>query len=160
MGMRMHSNKEGVCGNNAVQFQFCDNSSYCTVLRENNCTPANSEIPVWSDDGTDNSLKAESMCTMKTIVANRPWWCQNWWKVCGKQFCRTCASQFRNSLINFPDASLTASWNHLPVAEKNVSTTVTSWLQTLVIDSYDTGIQTLVHWYDKSLINDGDYVEK
>ena len=38
MGMRMHSNKEGVCGNNAVQFQFCDNSSYCTGLGENDCS--------------------------------------------------------------------------------------------------------------------------
>ena len=30
--MRMRSNREGVCGNIAVQFQSCDGSSYCTGL--------------------------------------------------------------------------------------------------------------------------------
>ena len=34
--------------------------------------PANCEIPFLSDDGAGNSLKAESMCTTKTVVADRP----------------------------------------------------------------------------------------
>ena len=36
-------------------------------------SPANCEIPVLSDDGAGNLLKAEPMCTMKTIVADCPW---------------------------------------------------------------------------------------
>ena len=31
------------------------------------------------------------------MVAGRPWWDQNWWKLCGNQFCRNDASEFRNS---------------------------------------------------------------
>ena len=38
MVMHMCSSREGVCGNNVVQFQFCDGSSYCTALGENGCT--------------------------------------------------------------------------------------------------------------------------
>ena len=71
----MHS--RGVCGNNAVQFQSCDISSYYTVLGENGCTNTAScqlrEIPVWSNDGAGNSLKAEPMCKLKTIEADHPW---------------------------------------------------------------------------------------
>ena len=37
-GMHMHSCKEGVCENNAVQFQSCNGSSYFTALGENGCT--------------------------------------------------------------------------------------------------------------------------
>ena len=37
-GMRMHSSREGVCGNNAVQFQSCDGSNYCIALEVNGCT--------------------------------------------------------------------------------------------------------------------------
>ena len=37
---------------------------------------------------------------------------------------------------------------------------VTSWPLTLLVGSYDTGIQTLVHRYDKCSNNGGDYVEK
>ena len=37
-GMHMHSSREGVCGNNIVQFQSCDGSSYCTALGKNGCT--------------------------------------------------------------------------------------------------------------------------
>ena len=37
-GTCMHSSREGVYGNNAVQFQSCDCSSYCTALGENGCT--------------------------------------------------------------------------------------------------------------------------
>ena len=29
---------------------------------------ANCEIPIWSDDGAGNSLKAEPMCTTKTVT--------------------------------------------------------------------------------------------
>ena len=161
-GMRMRSSREGVCGSNAVQFQSYDGSSYCTALIENCCTvlsPANWEIPVWSDDGAGNSLKAEPMSTTKTIEADRPWWRQNRWKVCGKQFCRTGSSQFRNSLVNSPRCF---ARNCLAVAEKlfhngsKVHTAVTSSWGKL----YDTGIQTLVHRDDKCLNDGGDYVEK
>ena len=38
MGMRMRSRREGVRGNNAVQFQSCDGSSYYTALGEIGCT--------------------------------------------------------------------------------------------------------------------------
>ena len=102
-GMLMHSSREGVCGNNKVQFQSCDGSSYCTALRKMAALilpPVNCEILVWSDEGAGNSFKVELMCTTKTLVANRPWWRQHWWKFCGKQFCRTGASHFRNSLVN------------------------------------------------------------
>ena len=34
----MCSTREGVCGNNAVPFQSCDGSSYCTLLGGNDCT--------------------------------------------------------------------------------------------------------------------------
>ena len=34
----MHTSIEGVCGNNAVQFQSCVFSSYYTALGENGCT--------------------------------------------------------------------------------------------------------------------------
>ena len=37
-GMRRRSSRDGVCGNNAVQFQSCDGSGYCTALGENGCT--------------------------------------------------------------------------------------------------------------------------
>ena len=36
-GIRMRSSREGVCGNDAVQFQSCDGSSYCTALGESVC---------------------------------------------------------------------------------------------------------------------------
>ena len=127
-GMRVHSNEDGVCGNNAVQFQSCDGSSYCTALRESSCIVIVSRqlrdlwtlrshlqristamcmdptlwATVWSGDYVGNTLKAEPMCTTKTVVADRPWWRQNWWKVCGKQFCWTGASKFRNSLVSSP----------------------------------------------------------
>ena len=42
--MRMHGSREGVCGNNAVQFQSCDNSSYFTVLGENGCTDVSCQL--------------------------------------------------------------------------------------------------------------------
>ena len=38
MGVHMHCGREGVCECNAVQFQSCDGSSYCTELGENGCT--------------------------------------------------------------------------------------------------------------------------
>ena len=37
-GMRIRISREGVCGNNAVQFQSYVGSSYCTALGENCCT--------------------------------------------------------------------------------------------------------------------------
>ena len=36
--MRMRSSRERVCRNNAVQFQSCGGSTYCTALGENGCT--------------------------------------------------------------------------------------------------------------------------
>ena len=98
------------------------------------CMDPTSWATVCSDDSVDNPLKVKPMCMMKTVVADHPWWCQNWWKVCGKQFFRPGASQFRNSLING-----SRRWQ---------------------LDCYDTGKQTLVLWYDKCLNNSGDYVEK
>ena len=35
---KYYSSREGACANNAVQFQSCDGSSYCTVLGENGYT--------------------------------------------------------------------------------------------------------------------------
>ena len=37
-GMRMRRSREGVRGNNAVQFQSYNGSSYCTALGKNGCT--------------------------------------------------------------------------------------------------------------------------
>ena len=76
MGMRVRSSREGVCGDNVLQFQFCDGSSYCTALGGNGCTDIvspNCDIPVWSDDGAGNSLKTEPLCTTKTVPADRTW---------------------------------------------------------------------------------------
>ena len=126
-----------VCGNNAVQFQSCDGSSYCTVLGENGRTDivscqlrdsssyeisARSEaissrdpppiVPgAWTwhyEQRYGQMMKAEQMCMAKTTVTDCPWW----WKVCGKQFCRTGASQFCNSLVSSPDL-ITARILHL-----------------------------------------------
>ena len=109
--------REGVCGNNAVQFQTCDDSSYSSALGEIGCIDIVSlcEIPVWSDDGAGNSLKAEPVCTTKTVVVHRPWWRQNWWKVCGKQFCRTGLYNFGTIWSVPPDVSFSAARNRLPM---------------------------------------------
>ena len=37
-GLRMHSSREGVCGNNAVLFKSCDDRSSCKALGEHGCT--------------------------------------------------------------------------------------------------------------------------
>ena len=101
-GMCIRRSREGVCKNNAMQFLFSYGSSYCTAPGEMAVlSSANSEILVWSDDGAGNSLKADSMCTTQIVVTEHSRWCQNWWEVCGKQFCRTGASQFRNFLVNW-----------------------------------------------------------
>ena len=71
-------------------------------------------VTVWSDDGAGNSLKAEPMYTEKTVVADCPWWRQNCRKVCGKQFCRNGASNFRNSLVNSPRCHGSRSWRLTP----------------------------------------------
>ena len=42
------------------------------------CMDQTSWATVWSDDGAGNSLKAETMCITKTVVANHAWWHQNW----------------------------------------------------------------------------------
>ena len=70
----------------------------------------------WSDDGAGNSLKAKPMCTTKNVVADRPWWCQNWWKVCGKQFAEPALHNFETLWSIPPDLSITAARNRLPVA--------------------------------------------
>ena len=75
-GMRMHRSREGVCVNHVVQFQSCDGGSYCKPLGEMAAlilSLANCGIPVCSDDGGGNSLKAEPMCTTKIIMADCPW---------------------------------------------------------------------------------------
>ena len=54
-----------------MQFQSCDCSSYCTALGKMATlilSPANCEIPVWSDDGAGNSLKADLKCTTMALV--------------------------------------------------------------------------------------------
>ena len=104
--VRMRSCRGGVCGNNAVQFQSYDDSSYCTALRENGWTDIvsrqlrdSSIIRRWCG----NSLKAQSMCSTKAVVSDLPWWRPVLMSsVCGKLFCRTGASQFRNSLVSYP----------------------------------------------------------
>ena len=106
-------------------------------------SPANSEIPAWLDYGASISLKAESMCTMKTVIADSPWWRQN-----VKQFCITGVSRFRKSLVNYSRFVVLVAWNRFPVAGKRfhidgeVQAAVTSWLQTLAVDSYNTSM----HW--------------
>ena len=166
-GMCIRRSREGVCKNNAMQFLFSYGSSYCTAPGEMAVlSSANSEILVWSDDGAGNSLKADSMCTTQTVVTEHSRWCQNWWEVCGKQFCRTGASQFRNFLVNSADVSLTAARNRFLGDRKTFpqqrwgTDGIISWLQTLAIDSYDRDIQTLVHRYDNCFNNGGDYVDK
>ena len=118
--MHMRSSKEGVSGNNAVHFQSCDCSSYCTALGEIGCINVfhqlrdSSMVRRWCG----NSLKTEPMSTTKTAMTYRPWWHQNWWKVCTKQFCRTGASNFGILWSVPPDVSLAAAGNRLPVRQK------------------------------------------
>ena len=65
-----------------------------------------------------------------------------------------------------PDASLTILRNRHPAAGKRfhnggeVQIAMTSWFQTLAVDSYDTGIQMLMQRYDKCLNYCGDCFEK
>ena len=141
-GMCMHSSREGVCGNNSVQFQPCDGSSYCTALGENDCTDTVSRQLRDSSmvrRRCGQSLKAEPMCTTKTVVADRPWWRQNWWKMCCKQFCRTALHNFGTLWSIATDVSTTAARNRLPVTGKRfhndgeVQMAVMSWLQTLTV---------------------------
>ena len=98
--MHMRRSREGVCENNAVQFQSCDSSSYCTALGY--CHLPAARFQYGQTSGAGNSLKAKPIRITKTIVVNHPWWCQNWWKVCDKQICRTGASQFWNSVVSSP----------------------------------------------------------
>ena len=51
--VRQECSREGVCGNNAVQFQSCDCNSNCTALWENGYIDIVSchLIPAWSDNG-------------------------------------------------------------------------------------------------------------
>ena len=90
---------------------------------------------VWSDDGAGNLLKAEPMCTTKTAVAGCPWWRQNLWKVCWKQFCRTGASQIRNSLVNSPDVSFTIPdvGARLPTGTISASLTIMTMLWRYIV---------------------------
>ena len=75
-GMRMRSSREGVCG--IMQYSF---SLVTAVVLTQSLekmvalllSPAICEIPVWPDDGVGKSLKAEQMCTTKTVVVDRPW---------------------------------------------------------------------------------------
>ena len=85
-GMCMHSSTEGVCENDAVQFQSCDGSSYCTELEENGCTDVSRQlqdscsyqIPTSSDVSftvARNRLLVarftESVCKMDAKAADR-----------------------------------------------------------------------------------------
>ena len=119
-GMRMRSSREGAHGDNAVQFQSCDGCSYCTVLGKNGCNHIvsrqlrdSSMVRRWCGQ----FMKAETMCTSKTIVADRLWWRQNWWKVWRKQFAETALHNF-GTLWSIPDVSLTSARKRLPMAGK------------------------------------------
>ena len=163
-GMRLRSSREGVCGNNAVQFQSCDGSSYCTVLGKNWCTDSLRPTVIFQTMVRAIHWMSNQCPRSETAVADRPWWRQNSWKVWGKRFFRISASQFRNSLVDSPDFSSTAEWNRLSVAGKRFHND--AWWGTdgsdfmapdIALDSYGTGIQTLVHRYDKCLNNGGIY---
>jgi hypothetical protein len=67
--------------------------------------------------------------------------------------------------------NLTPSNNHLSTYLKNwlqsqrfnnneLMVGVKMWMISQVADFFDTGIQNLIHQYDKCLISGGDYVEK
>ena len=77
--------------------------------------------------GVVKSLKAEPMCTAKTVMADRSWWRQNWWTMCGKQFGKTGASQFRNSLVNAPRCLAHCCTKSSPGGTENVSTSTWRW---------------------------------
>ena len=44
--------------------------------------------------------------------------------------------------------------------DREAEMSVTQWFQSQAADFYDTGIQTLVPWYDKYLNSGDQYVEK
>ena len=101
MEMRMRTSREGI-----MQCSLsCDGNSYYTALGENGCTDIvscqmrhSSMVRRWYG----HALKDVPMVTTKSVVVDCPWWRQNWWKMCGKQIYRIGASQFRNSLVDFP----------------------------------------------------------
>ena len=131
--MRMRSNTEGVCGNNAVQFQFCVGSSYCTALGENGCT-----------DIVSRQLRDFSMvrrwcrqCARPSLVT--PELMENVRQAVLQNWC------FRISELSGQFPQMSRSLLH-EIGEVQVAEI--SWLQTLAVDSYDTCIQTLVLRYD------------
>ena len=58
--MRMHSSRERLCGNNAVQFQSCDGSSYCTALAD-----------IGNTDIVSRKLRDSCGCQIFEIVKHR-----------------------------------------------------------------------------------------
>ena len=116
---RMRNSREGVCGNNAVQFQSYDGSSYCIALGENCCSdivsrqleiravirflhaqkqsPAEIYRQLCHVNGTDIMSNSWVRQWYGQFTEGRPWWRYNSGKVCGKLFCRTGDLQFRKS---------------------------------------------------------------
>ena len=63
--------------------------SYCAVCTDPTLW-ATGQTMVWAIHWSPNQFARRE-------PSDLPWWRQNWWKVYGKQFCRTGASQFRKS---------------------------------------------------------------
>ena len=154
-GMRMRSNTEGVCGNNTVQFQSCDGSSSCTALGENGCTDIVSRqlrdsymIRRWCEQFTEGRTNVHnedrsgrpSLVTLEVMESVRQAILQNQCftiSELSRQF-----PQMSHSLLHDVVSQGQEKRFH---NDSEVQTAVTSWLQTLAVDSYDTGIQMLVH---------------
>ena len=158
-GVCVRSSKDGICENNAVQFQSCGGSSYCTELGENGRTDIVSRQlrDSWrqSRDGMVDVLAGKRFHSVVDPRRECTWvlrgmleFCLDKWTTMppmhGLLFCFWCG--MRPCFI--------------PSDNREVLTTVTSWLQILAVEPYDTGIQTLVHRYDKYLNKGGDYIEK
>ena len=152
----------------ALEFQSCDGSSYCTVLRENGYTDIvscqlwdPSMIRWWSGQFTEGRINVhdEDRIGQLSLAMGTDGKCV------ASSFAELALHNFRTIWLIPPDVSLISAQNCLPVTGKHfhndseVKAAVTSWLQMLAVDSFDTCIQMLVAQYDKCL-NNGDYVEK
>ena len=116
---------EGACGNNAVQFQSCDGSSYCTTIGKSGCTDIvsrqlgnSSIIKRWCAQFSEGEsyFHDEDHCSRPSLVTDG--------KCAGSSFAEPELHNFGNLWSILPDVLLNVLRNCLPLA----------------VDSYDTGI--------------------
>ena len=164
----MSSSREGVCGNNAVQFQSYDDGSYCTALGEKwlhwYCLlPTARFVQLTRFLHAQKQSQAEIHHKLCIVYGS---------DIMNDSMVRRWRGQFTEGRTNVHDQDRSGrSFLVTPELMESVQQAVsqnqyyTSLLSMVpdvsdrLIWGYDTGIQTLVHWYDKCL-NGRDHVEK